>query len=49
MSPARGPDSWVPNPGFKAGVGHLTLLGGLRRIRGLRQLGINVLSVVFVY
>ena len=46
MSPARGPDSWVPNPGLKAGVGHLTLLEGLRRIRGLRQTGFFVPSVV---
>jgi len=45
MSPARGPESWVPNPGYKAGVGHLTLLEGLRRIRALRQTGIQVPSV----
>jgi len=46
MSPARGPESWVPNPGFEAGVGHLTLLEGLRRIRGPRQSG-DYPSVVF--
>ena len=49
MSPARGPDSWVPNPGFKAGVGHLTLLEGLRKIRDLRQTGIQVPSVVLFF
>ncbi len=48
MSPARGPESWVPNPGKEAGVGHLTLLEGLRRIRGLRQAGIQVPSVFLV-
>jgi len=31
---------------LKAGVGHLTLLEGLRRIRGLRQTGVFVPSVV---
>jgi small subunit ribosomal protein S12 len=46
MSPARGPESWVPNPGFEAGVGHLTLLGGLRGIRGPRQTGDLTSSVV---
>jgi hypothetical protein len=40
MSPARGPESWVPNPGCQAGVGHLTLLEGVRRIRRLRQAGV---------
>ena len=49
MSPARGPDSWVPNPGLKAGVGHLTLLEGLRKIRDLRQTGIQVPSVVLFF
>ena len=41
MSPARGPESWVPNPGLDAGVGHLTLLEVLRRIRGPRQRGLS--------
>ena len=49
MSPARGPESWVPNPGLTAGIGHLILLGGLRRIRGLRQAGIIVPSVVLFF
>jgi len=32
-----------------AEVGHLTLLGGLRRLRGLRQTGVLVPSVVFIF
>jgi len=49
MSPARGPESWVLNPGRKDGVGHLTLLEGLRRIRGLRQTGVLIPSVVLFF
>jgi len=33
----------------KVRVGHLTLLGGLRRIRGLRQAGVLIPSVVLFF